>query len=227
MRVFNLPNKCEALLFDMDSTLYTNEEYANSQIDLLVERLAHVQSKTSAQMKYEIDEYRKNWAAEHEGKAISLGNVFKAFGVSMEDNIRWREELCQPEKYLCCDKNLRSALLKLSSCFALAVVTNNPVSIATRTFSVLGISDILNKIVGLNTFGISKPHEILFKRAAQLCCASIEHCISIGDRYDIDIALPIELGMGGIQVKGVEDIYKLPQLLMKNCGHDKKTEDSL
>ncbi|MDR2796887.1 MAG: HAD family hydrolase, partial [Treponema sp.] len=32
---------------------------------------------------------------------------------------------------------------------------------------------------------------------------------SVGDRYDMDIALPLSLGMGGILVDGVEDVYHL------------------
>jgi len=48
--------------------------------------------------------------------------------------------------------------------------------------------------------------------AARLCGVSQEKCVSVGDRFDIDIALPLELGMGGILVDGVEDVYKLPGL---------------
>jgi phosphoglycolate phosphatase/putative hydrolase of the HAD superfamily len=49
-------------------------------------------------------------------------------------------------------------------------------------------------------------------RAAILCGAMPETCVSVGDRYDIDIALPLELGMGGILVDGVEDVYTLPEV---------------
>ena len=38
-------------------------------------------------------------------------------------------------------------------------------------------------------------------------------CLSVGDRYDIDLALPLELGMGAVLVQGVEDVYRLPELL--------------
>jgi phosphoglycolate phosphatase/putative hydrolase of the HAD superfamily len=34
----------------------------------------------------------------------------------------------------------------------------------------------------------------------------------VGDRYDIDITLPLELGMGGVLVDGVEDVYRLPEI---------------
>jgi phosphoglycolate phosphatase/putative hydrolase of the HAD superfamily len=39
-------------------------------------------------------------------------------------------------------------------------------------------------------------------------------CIALGDRYDFDIAPPLELGMGGILVDGVEDVYHLAELIL-------------
>ena len=47
MEIFSLPaNGALALLFDMDCTLYTHDEYAKTQIDLPVERLARLHGKT-------------------------------------------------------------------------------------------------------------------------------------------------------------------------------------
>jgi phosphoglycolate phosphatase/putative hydrolase of the HAD superfamily len=203
----------KALLFDMDGTLYSHDEYMRSQIDLPIMRLAQVQGKTFEQMSAEIDLFRENWAADHNGQSISLGHTFLSFGISIEENIRWREELCRPEKFLCEDKILRSILQQLASRFTLAAVTNNPVSVAVRTFSTLGVHDIFENIVGLDTCKASKPNKEVFLKAAQLCGVSPDMCISVGDRYDIDIALPLELGMGGILVDGVEDVYKLPEIL--------------
>ena len=228
MTVFSLPDNCAAILFDMDSTLYSNPEYARSQIDLPIERLAYLRGKTFDEMNGIIKRYRNEWAREHGGQQISLGNIFKTFGVSIDETIRWREELYQPEHYLTEDRQLRSALEQLDARFSLAVVTNNPVSIASRTLRVLGVEEMFHartfvqrtsvertlvRIVGLDTCGVSKPHKKPFLRAAILCGVAPESCISVGDRYDIDIALPLELGMGGILVNGVEDVYKLPELL--------------
>jgi len=214
MKIFALPSylKNAAILFDMDCTLYTHDEYAQTQIDLPIERLARLRGKTFEQMKGEIDQFRKNWSAANNGKSISLGNVFLSFGISIEENVRWRKELCRPEDYLTQDKKLRRALEELSRSFSMAVITNNPVSVAVRTLSILGVHDILQKIVGLDTLSLSKPHKDIFFKAAEVCGVSPEQCISIGDRYDIDIALPLELGMGGILVDGVKDVYELPQL---------------
>jgi len=213
MKIFKIPKNISAIIFDMDSTLYTNSDYAQSQIDLPIETLAHLKGKTFDEMKNEITSYRKNWADENDGKSISLANTFLAYGISINDSVKWREKLYNPEKYLSEDPRLFSTLEQLESRFTLSVVTNNPVSIAERTLSILGVEDFFQIIIGLDTCGVSKPHEEMFMRAGILSGAVPETCLSIGDRYDIDIALPLELGMGGILVNGVEDVYKLPDLL--------------
>jgi phosphoglycolate phosphatase/putative hydrolase of the HAD superfamily len=212
MKVFRLPEKCGAILFDVDSTLYDNSGYAQSQIDLPIKRLARFQGKTVERMNEDIARYRKDWADTHGEQSISLANTFTAFGVGIDESIVWRKELCLPEQYLCEDRLLRAALEKLRSCFILAVVTNNPVSVAEKTLDALGVEDLFHVIIGLDTCGVSKPHIEPFMRAAILCGTVPEACVSVGDRYDIDIALPLELGMGGILVDGVRDVYKLPEL---------------
>ena len=60
----------------------------------------------------------------------------------------------------------------------------------------------------------AKPHEKPFLKFSELSLCALENCVSIGDRFDIDLAIPLELGMGGILVDGVEDVYCLPQLLI-------------
>jgi phosphoglycolate phosphatase/putative hydrolase of the HAD superfamily len=211
----------------MDGTLYSHAAYLASQTELPLRRLARVRGKSYEAMKAEFDEYRAAWEREHRGRKgeekISMGNAFTAFGVSIEENVRWREELCRPELYLREDPRLREALLRLSGegaapVFLLALVTNNPVSVARRSLRCLGVEDCFPVIIGLDTFMVSKPHPLPFRRAAESLGLSPESCASIGDRLEIDIALPLEMGMGGILVDGVEDVYALPGILIPGRG---------
>jgi phosphoglycolate phosphatase/putative hydrolase of the HAD superfamily len=211
MKIFTLPEKISAFLFDMDSTLYTHEEYARTQIELPIKRLAEQNGKTFEEMNALIAESRERWAAEHGGQKASLGNIFRSFGISIEESVRWREELYEPEKYLHADPALLTALEGLSSSYKLAVVTNNPVSIAVRTLDCLSIRDLFAVIVGLDTCLVSKPHEAPFLKAAELLGFPPSECVSVGDRYDIDIALPLDLGMGGVLVDGVDDVRSITQ----------------
>ena len=101
----------------------------------------------------------------------------------------------------------------LSQRFKLICVTNNPVFTARKTLEAIGISQFFPDIVGLDTCLKSKPAEEPFKLALELLGCPATECISIGDRYDLDVALPLELGMGGIVVNGVEEIYNLHEVL--------------
>ncbi|GHT67726.1 haloacid dehalogenase [Spirochaetia bacterium] len=212
MKIFQLPEHPLALIFDMDGTLYTHDEYMRSQIDLPVKKLAALQGKSFAEMQKLIKDYQDDWSAQHSGKGISLGNTFKNFDVSIEESIRWREMLYEPERYLTRDPQLCETLRVLAASCKLAVVTNNPVSIARRTLACLGADEYIPLVIGLDTCKVSKPHEAPFRRAAKLCGAPINACIAVGDRYEIDISLPLEMGMGGILVDGVKDVYELPYI---------------
>jgi phosphoglycolate phosphatase/putative hydrolase of the HAD superfamily len=209
----------------MDNTLYTHEDYTRFQLESPVRRLAELRNIPFDEMQREIARIRAGYQAaqreepsETAGSAsskagdipqISLGNIFLALGVSIEETVRWREELYEPARFLKKDPELRETLTALGGSFSLAVVTNNPVLVARKTLAALGVEDLFGAVVGLDTCGVSKPHMAPFLKGAERLGAPPEACVSIGDRYDIDIALPLELGMGGILVDGVEDVYRL------------------
>ncbi|MDR1411400.1 MAG: HAD hydrolase-like protein [Spirochaetaceae bacterium] len=212
MKIFLVPEKVSALIFDMDNTLYTHDEYIRFQIESPIRRLAERRGVSFDEMRDAVSACRKKHAEENRGAQLSLGNIFKSFGVGMEETIRWREELYRPELFLGRDGELREALLRLSACFSLGLYTNNPVQVAGKTLACLGVEDCFPVIVGLDTCLVSKPSGISLRKTAELLGADARNCVSIGDRYDIDLALPLELGMGGILVDGVSDVYRLPSV---------------
>jgi FMN phosphatase YigB (HAD superfamily) len=210
VKVYALPDRIAAIVFDVDSTLYTSPAFAEAQTRGQIERLARHLGKSPEATASELDGYRAAWAVANGGKTLSLGNAFVAFGVPIQESVRWREELIAPEQYLQADSRLRGALQQLSARVRIGVVTNNPSSVGRRTLAALGVEDLFSAVIGLDTCGVSKPHAAPFQAAVAALGAEIGACVSIGDRYDIDIALPVELGMGGILVDGVEDVYGLP-----------------
>ena len=213
MKVYHLPARIRGFIFDIDGTLYTNTEYVESQNTILIQRLAAKCGLPYEAMVKEIEAYRFTWAQTHDGEKLSLGNVMMAFGVTIAENIHWRNKYFQPEKFLKEDALLLQTLRKLRDFASLGVLTNNPTEIAERTLKALGVLDLFTSIVSLNTFEKSKPYEPSFRKAALDLGTPIEECVAVGDRYDIDIAIPLKLGMGGIMVDGVEDVYKFPNIL--------------
>lgn len=212
MQTFNIPEKVNAIIFDIDSTLYTNEAYAFEQIDVQVRHYAEIKNITPKVARGNVAEYRSMWSKTHNGEKISLAKTLQAFGISTEESIQWRKDLIHPENFLKEDIALRYQLEDIQKKCKTICVTNNPVITARKTLEVIGISDIFPTIIGLDTCGVSKPNEKPFLLALQNLNEKPEHCVSVGDRYDIDIAVPLKLGMGGILVKNSADIGQVKKI---------------
>ena len=215
MKIYKIPSDLRAFIFDIDSTLYTNQAYAFEQVDCQVRQFAKERGISADEARRMVAEYRKQFAAEHNGSKVSLGNTLLSFGVPVEQSVQWRRELLEPADFLRRDEKLIDELKILQKKYQLICVTNNPVLPARKTLDALGISDFFPEIVGLDTCFKSKPALEPFETAVERLSKSsesgikAENCIAIGDRYDMDIALPLKMGMGGILVNGVEEVYQI------------------
>ena len=212
-KFYSVPQDLRAIIFDIDSTLYTNSAYAFEQVDCQVRRFASERGITNDEARKMVSDYRKKFARENGGKKISLSNTLLQFGVSIEQSVQWRRELIEPADFLGPDKELQETLAALSVRFKLLCVTNNPILPAQKTLAALGIEKWIEVLVGLDSCNLSKPAKEPFVLAAQKAGVAPKNIISVGDRYDLDIAPALELGMGGALVRGVADVCRLPELL--------------
>lgn len=208
MNCYNLPEKISALIFDIDNTLYTNEEYAFEQVDVQVREFARLRGITADEARHMVAEKRKEWAASHNGAQITLANIMLSFNIPVSQSIAWRSELIKPEAFLKQDARLSALMQTLSEKYQLIAVTNNPVKTGRRNLKALGIEGFFKDVVGLDTCGISKPAPEPFLKAVELLGVSKEECVSIGDRYAVDLATPLSLNMGAILVSGPEELYE-------------------
>jgi len=215
MKIYKIPENLKTIIFDIDGTLYTSPAYVFEQVDVQIRHYAHLNNITEDQARKLISDYRHDWSKKHNGQKISLGNTFTAFGVSIEESIKWRNALMEPEKYLKIDQSLIKQLTILKSKYKLICVTNNPVEAARKTLKAIGINDFFETVIGLDTCYKSKPAKEPLLKALEATDSTPEECISIGDRYDIDLSLPLEMGMGAILITGAEELYNLDSLLQK------------
>lgn len=215
MKVYKIPDNIRALIFDIDSTLYTNAAYAFEQVDCQVREFAKMRGISADEARKMVADYRKKFAAENDGKKISLGNTLLAFGIPIEQSVEWRKKLLEPADFLNRDQKLIEEMKELSAKYKLICVTNNPILPARKTLEALGISDFFPEIVGLDTCFKSKPALEPFQTAVKKLDYQPDECLAIGDRYDMDVSLPLEMGMGGILVTGVEEIYGIHKILQK------------
>jgi FMN phosphatase YigB (HAD superfamily) len=212
MKVVAIGDEPSALIFDLDNTLYTNPAYAASQEEALVERLARELSLAPEAAAARIAALRAERAAAGLG-ATSLGKLFAALGIEIATSVRWREECIEPGKWLKRDSRLDRALGLLAKDYALALMTNNPRLVGEKSLEALGVRAHFSVLVGLDDTLSGKPSHEPFMETARRLGLEASRCVSIGDRFDVDLAPAMELGMGAILVAGVEDVYRLPAAL--------------
>ncbi len=214
MVTYALPQEIRGLVFDMDLTLYRNEAYYNSQVGNQVALLAADLGWTVDRLQGELAQWEDNFRRENGGRKPSFGNtLLGALGYPIARSVELRRRAIRPEDYLDEDLRLRGALKLLASRFRLVLVTNNPSDVAVRTLAVLGVSDLFPRIIGLEESGHSKPHPAAFDLAYQYLGVPPPTVVSVGDRFPVDLEVPLARGSGGILVEAMEDVYALPELL--------------
>ncbi|OHD22429.1 MAG: hypothetical protein A2Y38_03595 [Spirochaetes bacterium GWB1_59_5] len=218
MTAYRIPETIDAFLFDIDGTLYSNAEYGRVQSEVLIRELALIRDEPYEAIAAAVEHIRSEHAAANGGAKTSLGKAMAALGVDIATSVSWRARLIAPSAYLTVDPELRRALSVLAAGISgrparLVAVTNNPRSVGEATLETLGVRDLFLRVVGLDDTMKSKPAAEPYLLAASIAGTKPEDCLSVGDRYDVDLAVPLELGMGAILVSGVADVYALPSYL--------------
>lgn len=216
IRTFD-PDAIRVILFDIDGTLYTDADYSRFQIDVLVEELARVRGWELSRAVAEVEQARCAEALARGQATSSLGNAMARLGVDMATSVAWRTRLIEPERFLGPDPRLAEALGRLVGPppgLRLVAVTNNPRLVGQKTLAALGVEHLFAGVVGLDDTMKSKPDPAPFVLALELAAVPAGQCLAVGDRYDVDLAVPLAIGMGAVLVDGVADVYALPDLIL-------------
>jgi len=213
MKVFALDQaRIKGLIFDIDLTLYDNRCYYDFQEKVVSSKLAATVGQPEEHIIAAIHSHRENIKLQT-GRRPPLGvTIAEKYGIPMDELIRWREELIHPEHYLRPDFKLVETIKRLRHRFLIAAVTNNPSSIARRTLEILGVKDFFHPIIGLDVTRESKPTFAPFHLVQREFNLDPGQIVSIGDRYEVDLDVPIKHGMAGILIESLADVYHLPDL---------------
>ncbi len=213
MVAYNLPKDIRGLIFDMDLTLYRHDDYYSSQLKNQVLVLATDLGRPAAELQGLLDDWEHDFTS-RTGRKPSFGNtLLGALGIPILQSVELRRRAIRPEDYLLPDPRLETTLSVLESRFQLVLVTNNPADIALRTLKVLAVERFFPRVIGLDETGHSKPHPRAFELAYAALNLDPRNIVSVGDRYPVDLEVPLQLGSGGVLVESMEDVYSLPALL--------------
>ena len=85
MKTYNIPEVVKGIIFDIDGTLYTSDEYVFEQVDVQVRHFAKLKSISVETARKMVEEYKSKWAENHNGEKISLAKLWQLSG------FRWQK----------------------------------------------------------------------------------------------------------------------------------------
>jgi putative hydrolase of the HAD superfamily len=202
----------KAILFDLDGTLYKSTEIRKQFAEAAYATLAKFKKISTTQAQKLIEDRREE-LKKKQGFPVPYTLTLASYGVPIE---LWHEENIKyfdPRNYLSKDERLGKILENLRTEYKLAILTNNNDVQTKRVLEALGIDGLFDKIFTYNSFKILKPNPEFFKKAAGALEVKTEECLVVGDRYNVDLDPAKGLNMKIFEVKGPEDICKLPDSL--------------
>jgi len=97
----------------------------------------------------------------------------------------------------------------------------DPADVAERTLDVLGVRSLFPRVIGLDEAGHSKPHPAAFDIAYGVLGRDPSQVVAVGDRYAVDLEVPLSRGSGGVLVESMDDVYALPLVLARGLAASK------
>ncbi len=189
------------VIFDLDGTLYPGEVYKKPYLDFAVSYLTENPDFHQA----DVTELKKEYAS---GSSVTA--AMHGMGISKHKWNKIRDNGFDITKCLVPDAAFKKRVLKLCGRIRTAVLTNNTrknsekiltkLGFAVSDFSLIRTSDDLNH---------TKPSREAFMAVADHLNVPYDEILSIGDRFENDIAPVLHLGGSGVLVCGPGDLIKL------------------
>jgi len=197
-----------AIVFDLDGTLYVSDrldekirravcEYAGSLKGISPEAAADLIRETRERLSLE------------QGMEVTLSSVCEELGGDLAGFHQAITPKVHPEKYLTRDDRVVRLVTNLAARYDLYIYTNNNPDLAGRIMNLLGISGLFREVFTIENFRRPKPDRSALERLFSAIDRHPVECLFVGDRYDVDLRVPAEMGSAVFLVTGVQELLKL------------------
>ncbi len=205
----------KAIVFDLDGTLYVNESLAR-EIKISASRyIASLREIDVSAAKSLLEATRNRLSAESGLESTLSAACIEAGGDIRRLHDHFSAEI-RPEMFLDRDDGLVKILDRLAGILELYIYTNNNRFLCTRIMERLGVSGLFRRVFTIEDSWRPKPDISSLRQVFAGIGKPPGECVFIGDRYDIDLRLPAELGS---PVCLVGNVAELVTLLQDIAGH--------
>ena len=192
-------DQADAIIFDLDDTLYSEKDYVRSGYSAVAAAFEHVENMEA-----------KLWEA-FVKKLPAIDGVLEAEGIFDPQN---KEKALHAYRSHMPDINLypgvAQLLLRLKQSKKLGLITDGRPEGQWAKIRALGISGSFEKIIVTDDLGgvaYRKPNEAAFLLMQQALDVPFEKMVYIGDNAKKDFIAPRKLGMKTVHFKNKDGLY--------------------
>jgi putative hydrolase of the HAD superfamily len=205
-------NDLKALIFDLDGTLYVNRSLGREIMLSASRYIAALKMITAEEADFLIMETRMR-LSELSSIDTPLSKACEELGGDLRELHRHFAEEISPELYLERDERVVELLKILGGRFELYIYTNNNRRLTASIMNILGITGLFRQVFTIEDYWLAKPDHRALREVLGQIGRKPEECVFVGDRYDIDLRLPAELGSTVFLVGSVEELFPLCKLM--------------
>ncbi|HIJ89204.1 MAG TPA: HAD family hydrolase [Desulfuromonadales bacterium] len=213
--VANACAEIRGIVFDLDGTLYVCDRYAAEIHAEAVGYIAALMQISTAEAGLIMAATRLR-LVEESGTVPTISAVCTGLGGNGPDLHRVFLQKLRPEAYLVRDERVIRLLKRLAEKFTLAIYTNNNRALTARIMNCLGLDGLIAHIFTIDDTWRGKPDEEMVCRVLAALKLSPEEALFVGDRYDVDLRVPEQLGCPVYLSQHLEQLLRLEELISRS-----------
>jgi putative hydrolase of the HAD superfamily len=198
-----------AIVFDLDGTLYQDDRLGEEVHQCACRYVAALKGISAVEAEGLLREVR-SCTSGGEG-TLSVGVI--SLGGNLEELHRRFNLEVHPEGKLHPDPRVLELLAKLAGRFELHIYTNNNRPLSARIMAELGIAGSFQRVFTIEDSWHPKPDRSTLQGILDAIGREPSETLFVGDRYQVDLQLPASLGCAVFEVKNVEELLTLGELV--------------
>lgn len=207
------PTGIRGIVFDLDGTLYVCDRFAAEIQAAAALYIAGVRKVSHSEAELLMAETR-NRLTEESGNIQTISAICTELGGSVREMHRFFEVTLRPEAHLLRDERVVRSLQRLGERFQLYIYTNNNRVLTTRIMNYLGLDSLMDGIFTIDDTWRGKPDEEMIGVILEKTGLNPDEALFVGDRYDIDLRVPEQLGCQVYLSQTLEQLLRLEHFLM-------------
>lgn len=202
----------KAIVFDLDGTLYVSDPFEQAiyaSVSRYAGELLGVSADAGGQ---QLRELRERLTAER-GTVQTLAVAIVTMGGTVpEMHRRFALEL-EPNQFLQPDPHVKALVEGLGTRYTSWLLTNNNQTLTHKILACLNLEQSFKRVITINDSWRPKPDQELLDQILTELALPPEAVLFVGDRYDIDLRLPENMGCPVLLTRTIEELMQLEKLL--------------